>query len=295
MDQITELGIILPGIHIALTQVLDFSQLELDMPSAQQKEINKPLVTRDRTRSDLYSLLLEIRALNNGNLNALHGRGRVLFAEGEPARGIYILRTGRATISISSSSGRVVMLRMAQAGDVLGLNSVLRNSSYDTTVKTVEPWRTDFMSHAELFALMQRSEAGNQAILEILSRELSELTDRAKLLLLPQTVNGRLARLLLSWSNENGSDPSRIVRLDRIFTHEEIAQMICSSRETVTRLLASLSRQRVIRVTTESILIQDRVALEKIASGNESLDAFPERVHVGTHVTGVTANDQGKT
>ena len=236
------------------------------MPSAQQKEIEEPLlVTRDRTRADLHSLLSEMRASNNGNLNTLHGRGRVLFAEGEPARGVYILRTGRATISISSSEGRVVMLRMAQPGDVLGLNSVLRNSPYDTTVKTLEPCRTDFISRVELIALMERSEAGSQEILEILSREICELTDRAKLLLLPQTVSGRLARLLLAWSRESGSDASGMVRLDRVFTHEEIAQMICSSRETVTRLLASFSEQQVIRVTSDSILIQDRLALEKLA------------------------------
>lgn len=239
------------------------------MPSAQRKEIDEPLVvTRDRTRSDLHSLLRERRASENGNLNALHARGRVLFAEGEPARGVYILRTGRAMVSISSSEGRVVMLRTAQAGDVLGLNSVLQNCSYDTTVKTIEPSRTDFISRVELIALMQSSEAVSQAILEILSRELSELTDRAKLLLLPQTVSGRLARLLLAWSNGNGST-SKIGRLDRIFTHEEIAQMICSSRETVTRLLATLSRQQVIRMTSDSIVIQDRFALEKIASGFE--------------------------
>ena len=55
------------------------------------------------------------------------------------------------------------------------------------------------------------------------------------------------------------------MRLNKVFTHEEIAQMICSSRETVTRLLATLSRQQVIRVTSDSILIRDRLALEKIA------------------------------
>lgn len=222
------------------------------MPSAQQK------VRDDEPRDDLPSLLHALRASNTGNLNSLHGRGRVLFAEGEPARGVYILRTGRASVSISSSEGRLVMLRMAQDGDVLGLNSALRNSPYDTTVKTVEPCRTDFISRHELIELMQ-SQAGVQAVLNALSQELGELTERAKLLLLPQTVNGRLAKLLLEWSNENG------LRLHRVFTHEEVAQMICSSRETVTRLLASLTKQQVIRVTTDSIVICDRGALENIA------------------------------
>jgi len=153
------------------------------------------------------------------------------------------------------------MLRLAQAGDVLGLNSTLRTCSYDTTVKTIEPCRTDFISRVELIDLML-SQAGAQAVANILSRELSELTARAKLLLLPQTVSGRLAKLLLEWSDENGSHTSR---LNRVLTHEEMAQMICSSRETVSRQLASLSKQQVIRVTPDSIVICDRGALENIA------------------------------
>ena len=231
------------------------------MPSAQQKEFEESQRVRaDEPGADLPSLLQTISA-SNGKLNSLHGSGRVLFAEGEPARGVYILRTGRATVSMSSREGRVVMLGLAQAGDVLGLNSVLRDCPYDTTVKTVEPCRTDFISRLELIELMQ-SQDGAQAVANILSRELSELTARAKLLLLPQTVSGRLAKLLLEWSNENGSHTSR---LHRLFTHEEMAQMICSSRETVSRLLASLSKQEVIRVTTDSIVICDRGALENIA------------------------------
>lgn len=222
------------------------------MPSARQIQVDEP-------QADLYSLIRELHGSNIHNLNSLHGRGTILFAEGEPARGVYILRTGRATVSISSSEGRIVMLRMAEAGDVLGLNSVLRNCSYDVTVKTLEPCRTDFISRVELMELMQQSQAGAQAILKVLSRELTELTERAKLLLLPQTVSGRLAKLLLDRTNGNGS-------VERVFTHEEIAQMICSSRETVTRLLALLNRQQVIRVTADSILIRDRAALEKLAT-----------------------------
>ena len=230
--------------------------LELIMPNARQVELPEP--SRNGSRADLCLLLREIHTSKIGHLNTFHGRGKVLFAEGEPARGVYILRSGRAAVSISSREGRVVLLRMAQTGDVLGLNSVLGNCPYDTTVKSLEPCRTDFISRMELVEVMQQSSAGAYAILRILSQELSELTDRAKSLLLPQTVSGRLARLFLEWSKDNGS------RLDRVLTHEEIAQMICTSRETVTRLLATLSRQQVISVTSDSILILDRVALEGI-------------------------------
>jgi CRP/FNR family transcriptional regulator, cyclic AMP receptor protein len=238
------------------------------MPSTRQKEIEelKPVRADGPRTADVNSLLQAIRASNISPLNSLHGCGKVFFTEGEPARGVYLLRTGRAAVSIWSSEGRVVMLRMAEAGDVLGLNSVLQGDLYDATVKTLAPCRTDFISRSELLEVMRRSQTGAQAILRILSRELTELTDRAKLLLLSQTVRSRLARLLLEWAGKNGGE-AQSLRLDKIFTHEEIAQTICSSRETVTRLLATLRRERIIRISSDSIVILDRLALERMTLG----------------------------
>ena len=235
------------------------------MPSARQVEIDEP--ARFQPDGDLYSLLREIRVSTISNLNSLHGRGKLLFAEGEPARGVYILRTGRAVVSISSRAGRVVILRMVQAGDVLGLSSVLRNSLYETTVKTLEPCRTDFISRAELLELIEKSDAATSAVLKMLSREVTELTERTRSLVLPFTASARLAKLLLDLSSENGLGKARITEVDKMLTHEEIAQMICSSRETVTRLLAVFSRRNLIRITSDSILIQDREALDSIALG----------------------------
>ena len=228
------------------------------MPSAQHVELDRPPGTLDG--GNLHSLLREIHASNIRYLNSVHGRGKVLFAEGETARGVYILRTGSATVSISSREGRIVIPRLARAGDVLGLNSVLRSSSYDATVKTLEPCRTDFIPRAELIELIEKSHAGARVILKILSHELTELTERTSSLLLPQTACARLARLLLEWSTKS-------VRIDRVFTHEEIAQMICSSRETVTRTLASLGRRKIIEITSDSILIRDSAALERMTLG----------------------------
>jgi CRP/FNR family transcriptional regulator, cyclic AMP receptor protein len=226
------------------------------MPSAQHVELDQPSGVPES--ANLHSLLREIYASNIRYLNSVHGCGKVLFSEGESARGVYILKTGSATVSISSREGKIVIPRLARAGDVLGLNSVLRSSSYDVTVKTLEPCRTDFIPRAELNELIEKSHAGARAVLKILNHELTELTERTRSLLLPQTASARLARLLLEWSKKS-------VRIDRVFTHEEIAQMICSSRETVTRTLASLGRRKIIEITSDSILIRDSAALERMA------------------------------
>jgi CRP-like cAMP-binding protein len=241
------------------------------MPSAQQIESDELAVpANNRPGAEFRSLLHAIHSSNINNLSLLHPRGKVLFAEGEPARGLFILRTGRATISISSSEGRMVTLRVAQAGDVLGLNSVLRKASYNTTVKTIESCRTEFIPSAELLDLVERSQPAAQAISQILSREVADLTERARSLLLPQTANAKLARLMLEWCEDSNTNKADTVQISRTFTQEEIAHMICSARETVTRLLSDFNRRKVIHVTSDSILISNRAALQKIAAGEKA-------------------------
>ena len=233
------------------------------MPSAQHVEIDQP---SDQTGGgELHSLLREIHGSNIRTLSSLHGRGSVLFAEGEPARGVYILRTGRATVSISSSEGRIVTLRMVQGGDVLGLNAVLNNATHETTVKTLEPSLVDFISRAQVMGLVENGNNGAVAVIKLLSRELTQLSERTRCLLLPQTASARLAQLLLQWSKEPQGNNSRSRVIDKVLTHEEIAQMIGTSRETVTRLLTSLSRRNVVQITADCILINDCAALETMA------------------------------
>jgi len=231
------------------------------MPSAQEKETDELVELAMGRPADYRSLLQAINSSNIGNLSLLHPRGKVLFAEGETARGVFILRMGRATASISSSEGRMVILQIVRGGDVLGLNSVLRNACYNTTIKTIEPCRTDFIPRAALLDLIERNQPAARAVAQLLSRELAELTERARSLLLPQTANAKLAKLLLEWSEQSAP------QITKSFTHEQIAHMICSSRETVTRLLANLDRRQIIRISSGNILICDRAALQTIAVG----------------------------
>jgi CRP/FNR family transcriptional regulator, cyclic AMP receptor protein len=233
------------------------------MPSAQQQETDEGVELAMGRAADFRSLLQAIHSSNISNLSLVHPRGKVLFAEGEPARGALMLRTGRATASISSSEGKVVILRIAQGGDVLGLNSVLRNACYNTTIKTIEPCRTDFIPRTALVDLMENNRPAARAIAQLLSREIAELTERARSLLLPQTAKAKLAKLLLELSRSS-NQPSQVTKS---FTHEQMAHMICSSRETVTRLLANLDKRQIISVTSGNILIRDRAALETIAVG----------------------------
>jgi CRP/FNR family transcriptional regulator len=82
-------------------------------------------------------------------------------------------------------------------------------------------------------------------------------------LLLARSSTEKLARLLLSWVEREPHNRDLRVRAE--FTHEEIAQMIGSSRETVTRLLSEMKRKELIRIDGSTLVIPNRVALQAIA------------------------------
>src|SRR5215470_17677056 len=133
------------------------------MTTLEHLQINQLLQQHDDAQ--LRSLISQICVSNRSKRTRFHDRGIVLFAEGEPAQGIYVLKRGCAAVSVSSSEGRVVILRLAHAGEVLGLHCVLCNSCYDTTVKTLAPCRIDFISRAELIEFIEKKQTGANALL----------------------------------------------------------------------------------------------------------------------------------
>ena len=83
-------------------------------------------------------------------------------------------------------------------------------------------------------------------------------------LVLARSSSGKLARLLLSCA-PRGAQQTAELALQSAMTHEEMAQRIGSSRETVTRLLGDLRKKRLIRLEGDTLVIRDRSALEALA------------------------------
>ncbi len=211
------------------------------------------------------SLSSDFRGFEDIKVSSMHPRGYVLFAEGQPAVAVYVLCSGRAKVSISSSDGKKVILRIAQPGDLLGVNSVLKGLPYDATVETLEHCRIDFVPRAAFIKLLDKSKAARLGVSKTLGNELSDVVERARLLLLSQSAQEKLVRLLLKWCDELGEPAPEGTRLNHGLTHEEIGQMICASRETVSRLLTDLKRKQVVRLSEAGIFVRNRADLELIA------------------------------
>jgi len=189
--------------------------------------------------------------------------GATLFGEGQSCRGIYILCKGRVKLSATSSEGHTLILKIAQPGEVLGLNTTVSGLPHEMTAETGQPCQLNFVKREDFLKfLTEHTEANMQAAIH-LSHECQQAYQHLRSFVM-RSAPQRIARLMLDWSHED----SRMATARGIkvaLTHEEIGQIIGMSRETVTRTLADFRKQRFAALRGSTLLIQNMVALHKPA------------------------------
>jgi CRP/FNR family cyclic AMP-dependent transcriptional regulator len=192
--------------------------------------------------------------------------GAVLFVEGQTPRGAFVLCSGKAKLSTTSREGKVLILKIAEAGEVLGLSAVIADEPFELTAETAGPCQVNFVERDALMRLMEKNGEFGLHASQALSREFQSAYRDIHDLVLARSSAGKLARLLLSWTPIREQFEPSEVRVRASMTHEEMAQMIGSSRETVTRLLSELKKKEFIRLDGSTLVIRNRTALEALAA-----------------------------
>ena len=192
----------------------------------------------------------------------------ILFMEGEAARGIHIISQGHVKLSSSSCEGRVLILRVAEPGEVLGFHNCITGNPYEMTAQTLQPSCISFVRREDLMRALRDSQEACLSAVEQLSRVCHMAYLQLSSVNFLHSVSEKLARFLLSLSAEPSGarkDCDEAVQVDIDLTHDEIAQAIGTSRETVTRALANLRKKHLVSLTRSMLLVQNRTELEKIA------------------------------
>jgi CRP/FNR family transcriptional regulator, cyclic AMP receptor protein len=219
------------------------------------------LATADKAFCDLSPAVAD--ALEQSALTTSYPPGAVLFAEGQAPRGVFIVRRGRVKLSICASDGRTLILRMVSSGCLLGVAAVISGRQYEATAEVQEPSEVSFVRHGDLLRLMRLHGEVGLWVTQHISADYASTCREIRDLILSDSASEKLARLLVGWLDQNSTsrNPSQV---KLALTHEEIGQMIGSSRETVSRLFAGFKKQRLIQQTGSTIVIPDRVALESL-------------------------------
>ena len=191
--------------------------------------------------------------------------GAILFVEGQTPRGAFVLCSGKVKLSTTSREGKVLILKIAEPGEALGLSAVISATPYEVTAETSGPCQVNFIERETLMRMLEKNGELGLHSAQALSKEFQSAYRDIHELVLARSSAGKLARLLLSWAvgRENGSSE---IKIRSSLTHEEMAQMIGSSRETVTRLLSELKKKQLIRLEGSTLVIRNRTALEALAA-----------------------------
>lgn len=205
-----------------------------------------------------------LQALNQASHKSILPAGAILFVEGQSPRGMFILCAGRVNLSTTSREGKILILKTAEAGEALGLSATISGMGYESTAVTATPCQLNYVDRKNFLELLEtHSEVGKHAA-QSLSRDYQSAYRDIHDLVLTRSSAGKLARLLLSLSPTLGV-PDAETRIHSSMTHEELAQRIGSSRETVSRLLSDLRKKQLIRLDGPTLVIRDRTALAALA------------------------------
>ena len=124
----------------------------------------------------------------------------------------------------------------------------------------------NYVEREALLRLMARDGELGMHTAQALGREFQTMYRDIHELVLARSSAGKLARLLLSWTPAGEEKGASEIRIRASMTHEEMAQMIGASRETVTRLLSELKKKEFIRLEGSTMVIRNRTALEALAA-----------------------------
>jgi CRP/FNR family cyclic AMP-dependent transcriptional regulator len=204
-----------------------------------------------------------LQKLNEIKSTAVYPKSAMLFIEGQLPRGVFVLCTGKAKLYTSSREGKTVILNLAEAGDVLGLNATISNRPYELTAEMMEPGQANFITRDALLQFLRENGEIALRVAEQLSRNYYSAFEEVRMLGLASSPSEKLAKLLLSWSADaaKSADPSHI---KLTLTHEEIAEMIGTTRETVSRLFSEFKKKQLLQLKGATLIIRNKPALEKL-------------------------------
>jgi CRP-like cAMP-binding protein len=197
---------------------------------------------RDDDLESIATLLIERR----------FPRNKTIVEEGLPGDYMYILCEGRVTVSKLSEDGREKILEFLEEGHFFGEMSLLDNAPRSATVKALTDTRILALSRADFLHVLRQSPDLAMAVIQELTRRLRHVDDQASSLSF-QRVEERTKGLLLRLAREAPGLADR--RITPALTHQQIADMIGTSRETVTRALKGLKQHGWLRQEGKKYLV----------------------------------------
>ena len=193
----------------------------------------------------------------------LLSKGAVLFKEGEIPNGVYVVVEGRVKMSIASADGKTLAVGFFGSGTVLGIAANVLGRCHEATAETSDPTKVIFIPRRELIREIQNNGTAALQIARLVSESHFFLLGKLAAVELSESVPQAVARFLLAMIAHNSGHDGDSVQVG--LSQEAIAEMLGVSRETVSRVLSKLRRERILEWNRSDFVVRDRRALERLA------------------------------
>ncbi len=205
----------------------------------------------------------ERATLGNSMVALEFNKREIIFAMGDASDGVFVVERGRVKAYRLSEDGREITLGILHPGDILGEESLLTAEPRETFAEALEPTTVFYIDAQELRMLATKSPMVAMRLFEIagsrLARSQKQIEDLAF-----RGVASRIAGLLVSMAREDGTQDAEGLVLNPRLTHQQMASLVGTTRETFTATLSKLSQQQLIRSSRRSVRVLDLEGLEAL-------------------------------
>ncbi|KXS43541.1 MULTISPECIES: Crp/Fnr family transcriptional regulator [unclassified Candidatus Frackibacter] len=204
----------------------------------------------------------ELEQINELIIMRNYKKGMFIFLEHEPGEALYFIKTGQVKLSKMLETGEEQILRILQEGDIFAEVVLFDQGPYPATAEVIEDAKIGMIKSEDVNELIKENPEIAIKILNVMSKRLRQAQMKIRDLGLKDT-RGRTASMLIKLAEEYGKDAKEGIELDLSLTREEFANLIGTSRETITRILSDFKDDGLVKVGRKKIVILDLESLKE--------------------------------
>ncbi len=189
-----------------------------------------------------------------------------LFSQGDEARCLYLICAGYLKLTAGRADDKQMIVRVAGPGSMLGLYAVLSHGVYEVSAESLTSAQLRPVERERFLNFLRSHKEAQMRAVQCICQEYRFALQDACRIALSETVATRLARLLLELSHQIGEHTDKgEFRFPLLLTHEEMASMTCTTRETVTRTLGQFRKDGWISIEESVITVHQPDKLQNLS------------------------------
>lgn len=214
-------------------------------------------------QNTIWSVLVEedVQILNNFKHCEFHPQGSYIFTQGSSCRGIYSLTSGLIGIRKMDTRGNSALVRLMHQGSTFGYRTYFSGGEYTANAEAIKDSHVCFISRKGIDILLEKYPQLSKNFLKRFANDLLE-AEESLLRTSSLPVRLRLVNFLLQYKDHYGkSDANGTITFELPLSRTDIASVLCTRPETITRTLRSMEEDRIIGFSGRTVVIDDQNAL----------------------------------